>query len=187
MSTIKITGTETVDALARQVEGADARLLAQSLNRAMQPTRTKVRRALAGYTGAPYGRVSRVVTSKNATTGRLSYKIEAEDGWLPLSAFGAREVRSGTSAAPYKVRRTFEGAFMQGGPIGARVAAPGLNGQVFVRETDARLPIKKLWGPNIAREMVRPDEAPLEAWREDVGRLQEKILREVKRRIEAGV
>lgn len=186
MATIRIEGVETLGRLAARVEGANARLLAQTLNRAMAPSATKVRRELADHTGAPYRRVSAVVVPYKASASNLTYQVDAKDGWMSLKDFSAREVRAGTSAAPWKKRRLFTGAFMMGGPKGRRVPIAKLNGHVFVRSSKERLPIRKLWGPNIAREMIRDGAAPVIVWREDVERLPLLIMREVKRRIEAG-
>lgn len=187
MATIKIEGAEKIGRLAVRVEGANARLLAQTLNRVMAPTATSVRRELASYTGAPYSHISAVVTPRKASPLNLTYQVDAKDGWMSLKDFSAREIRAGTSAAPWKKRRLFKGAFMKGGPKGARVPLPSLNGHVFVREGAGRLPIRKLFGPNVAREMVRNDGTPVAVWRDNVRPVADRIIREVKRRLEAGV
>ncbi|MFK8251963.1 hypothetical protein [Ancylobacter terrae] len=187
MATVRITGAESVGRLAVRVEGADAKLLAQTLNRFMAPTVTTVRRELATYTGAGYGRVSQVVTPRKASATVLTFQVDAKDGWMSLKEFKPREVRSGTSASPWAKRRLFTGAFMMGGRIGNRVPIPSLGGHVFVRAGKGRLPLHKLFGPNLAREMVRHDGAPLIAWQQDIGTLGPRIMREVKRRLEAGV
>ena len=54
-----------------------------------------------------------------------------------------RETRTGISARPWAHRRTFPGTFF------------GPNEQVFRRVFKARLPIKKLFGPNLALELCR--------------------------------
>lgn len=186
MSTVRVDGIASIDALAGRVEGADARLLARALNREMDKERTGIRRSITSVTGAPYSRVVRVTKTRRATPGGLAYTVTATDEFLPLSAFRAREVRSGVTAAPWGERRLFFGAFMKGGRLQERIAVPKLGGNVFAREGAARLPIVKLWGPSIPREMTREGGDPIETWRQGVGRLQERIVREVKRQIEAG-
>lgn len=183
---LKVERITEVGRLADQVEGADGRLLAQSLNREMSKERTAIRRSIAGATGAPYGRVAAVVRSKSASSRGLSYRIEATDEFLPLAAFGAREVRKGVSASPWKVRRVFPGAFMKGGAPGARVEASALGGQVYRRTGKARLPIVKLWGPNIPREMTREDGAPIAIWHTVVANLPARLVAEIKRRLTVG-
>lgn len=176
----------SLERFAEKLKGADNRVLAQSLNREMQKERTVIRRSIADVTGAPYGRIVSVVRDQKATAGNLDYAIRSEDEFLPLSAFGAREVRSGVTAAPWKVRRVFPGAFMRGGHRGARTDAPSLNGQVFAREGKGRLPIRKLWGPAIPREMTRDDGAPVGTWRRAVAELPPRILAEIERRMAVG-
>ncbi|MFG1290631.1 hypothetical protein [Xanthobacter versatilis] len=159
--------------LASQLQGVTPQLLAQSVNRVMEPERTKVRRSLTKTTGAPYQRVAQVTKTEMARPGRLEYRIEGEDSFLPLSVFGARETRKGVSAAPWRTRRVFPGTFMA-------------NGQVFHRTSGDRLPIVKSWGPNIAREMTREGGEPVTMWRIDAGAAGAKIAAEVLRRIKVG-
>ena len=64
---------------------------------------------------------------------------------MSLKEFGARQTAKGVSAAPWGKRRVFPHAFI----------APTLGGHVFIREGRSRLPIRKLWGPAIPREMVK--------------------------------
>lgn len=175
MSTIKITGVETVDALADRVAGVDARLLARTTNKAMDKERTAVRRAMAQASGAPYGRVVRVTRTKPASAGDLSYAINSEDEPTSLADYRPRETRKGVTAAPWRVRRTFGGSFMMGGRWQDRITL-NLGGQVYVREGKARFPIVKLWGPILPREMVREGGEPLTAWGRGVRRLAEDFL-----------
>ena len=170
---VTVKNIAALGSLASMLGEVNPRLVSQSINRVMEPERTKVRRSLARTTGAPYQRVAQVTKTETATPGRLQYKIEAEDTFLPLSVFGAREVRSGVSAAPWRVRRVFKGSFMA-------------NGHAFHRAGAPRLPIVKMWGPNIAREMTREGGEPVTLWRIDAGAAGAKIAAEVLRRIRVG-
>ncbi|SHO65828.1 hypothetical protein SAMN02745172_02475 [Pseudoxanthobacter soli DSM 19599] len=119
-------------------------------------TLTQVRRALVSQTGARYGAVRRV-TSGRAEYGAGRYVIRAADRTLPLRDFGARQVKTGISAAPWKVRRRFPHMFM----------VSSLGGHVFVRvggkrkaskgsyAGQMRQRITKRWGPAIPKEMVK--------------------------------
>lgn len=186
MTTIKIIGIETIDALAGRVEGADAKLLARATNREMNREKTAVRRAMVRASGAPYSRVMRGTKTFPATPGSLEYSIVSEDEPTSLADYSARETRAGVTAAPWRVRRTFGGSFMMGGRMQERVTLD-LGGHVYMRTGKERFPIVKMWGPILPREMLREDGAPLQAWHDGVGRLQERVLREVARQIEAGV
>ena len=50
----------------------------------------------------------------------------------------------------------FPGAFM--GPRPGAIA-PKLRGHVFIRTSNKRLPIKKLYGPSIPKEMIKDQSA----------------------------
>jgi len=79
-------------------------------------------------------------------TGSGQYEIIARDVTLSLKDFAPRQTAKGVSAAPWGKRRVFPHTFI------------GPNEHVFVRLGRARLPVKKLFGPSIPKEMVK-DEA----------------------------
>lgn len=106
---------------------------------------TLVTRALAKQTGAKYGAVKSALKQVRANYGTLAYRIVARGPAIPLNAFGARQTRKGVSAAPWNTRRVFPHTFI----------VPAFGGNVFVRETSKRAPLKKLWGPAIPNELVR--------------------------------
>ena len=100
----------------------------------------------------------------------------ARDATLSLKEFSPRQTKAGVSAAPWGKRRVFPHSFI------------GKNGHVFVRgkvdgKRVGRLPIYKLFGPNIPKEMVK-DEAEKTFYRETeklLGPAVEKwLLRQIK-------
>lgn len=185
---LEFSNVYVMGSLASRVESLNSRLLAQSLNRAMGPERTAARRAVAKETGASYGRVAKVLGSQAASSARLAYEIRARDGFMPLSDFQAREAhRGGVTARPWGKLQTFEGAFMRGGAPGNRVEVPALGGQVFRRASKSRLPIVRLWGPSVPRELVREHGAPVAGWHRAVVDLPPKIAAELKRRALVGI
>lgn len=128
------------------------RVLMRALNRGGDQGRTAVRRSLVEQTGIKYGMIHRAVHTARATPADLTYMLIASGNETNLSLFGARQRKKGVSAAPWKRRRLFRNTFI--------IRAYG--GKVFKREGKKRGPLDPLWGPNIAREVVR--DPTLGAW-----------------------
>lgn len=109
-------------------------------------TKTIVIRSVAKQAGVKYGKAKGVINARQAMgAGGGQYEIVARDVTLSLKEFGPRATKKGVSAAPWGKRRVFPHTFL------------GPNGHVFVRLGKARLPIKKLFGPNIPKEMVKDE------------------------------
>ena len=136
----------------RTVGNQAPHIMRRAINRVGDKARTKVVRALVKQTGAKYGTVRRALKIRRANYGELAYRIVGFGGFLPLSAFSARQRKDGVSAAPWGTRRVFKQAFI----------SPSLGGHVFVREVHGgsrvgRLPIRELFGPAIPRELLKDD------------------------------
>ena len=97
----------------------------------------------------------------------LSYTIEARGDYLGLSHFSPRQFGYGVRAKPWGRWQRFEGAFLVG----------SLANNAFVREGRARLPIKKMFGPAIPKEMVR------DATRDAFEAAQPEVLAEATRQV----
>lgn len=127
------------DGLARTV-------MARALNHEGDKGRTKVKRALVKQTGIRYGKINAAMKTIRASSARLTYILEARGDETNIAQFGARQGAKGVSAAPWGKRRVFKSTFFVGG-------------RVFRRTGKARLPIKGVYGPNIARELVKDETA----------------------------
>lgn len=114
----------------------------RGLNRTGDKVRTQVKRALVPQTGLKAGVINRAIKTKRASYGRLAYEIKSRGGNISLKYFGARETRSGVSAAPRGQRQIFPGSFVKGGRFPRRVALK-LGGHAFKRTGKGRLPIEK--------------------------------------------
>jgi hypothetical protein len=134
------------------------RAMMRSVNWTGDRAYTQVTRALVAQTGAKRNIVVKRLAKKVALPGRpIMYRIIAKSPAMPLSDFTARQLRRGVSAAPWRQRRVFAHAFI----------APALGGRVFVRAGAKRVmrrgrhagkmrqPLKQLWGPVIANDLVR--------------------------------
>lgn len=112
-------------------------------------TRTQVVKAVAKQAGVKQGKVRGVLTTHQAMgAGNGKYEIIARDVTLSLKEFAPRQTKKGVSAAPWGKRHVFPHTFI------------GPNGHVFVRAMQGnkragRLPIHKLFGPAIPKEMVK--------------------------------
>ena len=123
---------ETFRLIGKDASGAAAR----AVNHAGDKAKTAMTRELTTQTGLKRKTIVRAlrVTRASAARGTATYAIRASGGNISLSHFGARETRTGASAAPLGQRMVFAGTFMKaGGFKSGRVAKPGWNGQVFRR------------------------------------------------------
>ena len=138
---------------ARQIEGLGALLeqaalqapkaVAMALNRAADQTATAVKRALAKQTGLPVNYVGNALRVLGANPAALSAAIVATGGYVPLSKFKANQTAAGVTAAPWGKRRLFAHTFVIG----------KFGGNVFKRVGKSRLPLHRLYGPAIPREL----------------------------------
>jgi hypothetical protein len=138
----------------------DARkVMMRVANRAGKTTSVQVKRALVKQTSIPRAVVQAAIRDRGASAkgaGAIEYVITGRGSELPLSVFNPRQFSAGTRAKVWGRFQTFEGAFM--GPRPGTIA-PALGGEVFHRTSKSRLPIEKLYGPSIPKEMVLAETA----------------------------
>jgi hypothetical protein len=116
--------------------------LQRAINHTGAKAKTKVIRALVPQTGLTRKTIVKAVRESKAGTGGLVYELKSRGGNVSLKYFGARETRTGVSAAPWNSRRVYAGSFIKGGLFPKRVALK-LGGHAFVRSGSSRLPIEK--------------------------------------------
>lgn len=120
--------------------------IAKALDEVGNKTKTIVTRTVAKQAGVKYGRAKSILRARQAMgVGMGSYEIVARDVTMSLKEFEPRRTAKGVSARPWGKRRVFPHTFM------------GPNGHVFVRRGKSRLPIHKLFGPAIPKEMVKDE------------------------------
>lgn len=120
-----------------------SRVLLNVMNRTGDMAFTRVVKNLSAETGAPQNQVRKEVSKYPARSLATGYIIKAQGGFWSLKRFRPSKGKKGVSASPWRVRRQFKSTFF------------GPGGHVFKRTTAQRLPIEKLWGPAIPRELVR--------------------------------
>ena len=154
-------------AIARLGEQAATRAFNRALNREGDKIRTRIRRSLRQQTGAKASLINRETRSIRSSFSNLTYTIEARGDYLGLSHFSPRQFGYGVRAKPWGRWQKFDSAFLVG----------SLGNNAFVREGRARLPIRKLYGPAIPKEMLK------DATREAFEAAQPAVLAEARRQI----
>ena len=150
-------------------------IIVRVLNHVGGTARTKVKSALAKQTGVKVRTVDVGLRTFNAFPSRQSYEIVASGRPISLAEFDPRQTLRGVSARPWGKRRVFPSTFI----------VRTLGGHVFRREGSARLPIVKLWGPSLPKELLR-DAVP-KAFVEEVQlklpiRVEHELRRELMRK-----
>ena len=154
-------------AIHRVGERDATRAFNRALNSEGNKVRTQVRRALRKQTGAKARLINRETRSIRSSFSNLTYTIEARGDYLGLSHFSPRQFSYGVRAKPWGRWQRFDSAFLVG----------SLAGNAFVREGRDRLPIRKMFGPAIPKEMVQ------DATRDAFEAAQPDVLAEATRQI----
>ncbi len=143
----------------QKLEGRIGVAIARGLNEGGNKVRTQVQRALKTQAGVTkYASItSRVRTAPAAAMmapksgigpvrpGRLSYAIIAMGPGIPIREFPVHVTAHGVDAKTWGVDHLFKRSFaMKGKPIATALRA---------RLGEKRLPIRRLYGPNLAKEL----------------------------------
>lgn len=135
--------------------GKARQAMARAVNYGGRKTAVQVRRALVKQTSIKRATINAQVRTKAAAhrgTGDIEFVIFARGSEIPLAQFGARQFSWGVRAKVWGRMQRFPSTFGAPGDNPKVVAA--LGGQVFVRTSADRLPIEKVYGPSIPKEMV---------------------------------
>lgn len=159
--------------------GGAHKAMARALNAEGKKMKTAVQGAVAKQSSIPSRRVASALKVTQAGVnlgGDLSFTVTARDGHLPLKAFKPKQGAAGTSATVWGRRKLHGGAFM--GPRPGLIAR-GLGGHVMKRTGPNRLPIEKLWGPAVPKEIVK--DAAREAFEAAPAKVVARMERELKK------
>jgi hypothetical protein len=122
--------------LGNQIGAAGARAplaLARAINHTGDKAKTRMTRALTVQTGLKRQTIVKALRVNKAGGGGLTYTIRSAGGDIGLKYFGARETRTGVSAAPWGARSIYPHTFMKAGWWPKRVTKGNWNGHVFER------------------------------------------------------
>jgi hypothetical protein len=154
--------------LAALGDGQARRVMSRALNHEGDKGRTQVKRALVRQTGIKYGAVDKAMATIRATPATLTYRLKARGNETNIVWFGGAQRQKGVSAAPWNKRRIFAHSFI----------VPKF-GRAFIRTSKKRLPIRWVYGPNLARELVKDTSAV--AWQSGVANIVARIGHEIAR------
>ncbi|MFD2676976.1 phage tail protein [Camelimonas lactis] len=151
-------------------DGAARPVMARALNRVGDMANTRVKRLLSSSMGVKNLKIHKAVVTKKANKDSLIYEITGTGRHFSLidskgvkvasrmvpradGKFGGQTRAQFVTAGAWGVSEQYDGAFIARGQAGQTKGAGA--GHIFARTSDARHPIRKLWGPAIPREMVR--------------------------------
>ena len=160
---VKIKFTKELSCLFKNLETNAAKNIARAIDKVGNKTKTIVKRATAKQAGVKYGSLGNTITSRTTighggAIARGEYEIIARGVTLSMKEFTPRQDAHGISAKPWGKLRHFEHAFFgPGGHVFVR-AHPNQGTRRGPRPVHSQLPIRKLWGPSIPKEMIK-DEA----------------------------
>lgn len=160
----------------------------RAINHQGDKANTTVKRVLVKQMNTKYKYIQSAFTRKRAWAGaggasgdgtgaKLDYIIAAHGKELPLKFFYARQTRAGVSAAPLGRRQIFAKTFNTGGVFPNRKKVFG--GHVMIRESPNRFPVKKLYGPAVADQLVQG--ASLAAFEQHAAGLPDRLAHEIDR------
>jgi hypothetical protein len=133
--------------------GLARRVFSRSMNKVGRKNFTQVKRALVKQTSLKPGIVNKNTRFWNASASKLETRIDGRREYFGLSYFKPKQGAAGTSAFVWGRSQHYPGAFI----------VRSLSGNVFHRTGRSRLPIEKMYGPSIHKELMQ-DEA-LATWK----------------------
>lgn len=145
-------------------DGRARKAFAWAMNERGRKGFTAVKRVLMAQSSLTAADVAHAMKFRPASPGHLVTEIEGHSGYAPLAHFGARQTAYGVEATVWGRYQSYAHAFIR-------------NGVVYHREGSARLPIGKLYGAGVAREMERDNVPPtFYASAADVSRAIDRIV-----------
>ncbi|MDJ0513082.1 MAG: phage tail protein [Methyloceanibacter sp.] len=156
---MRVDVTSDADQLAKKLRGPLRRqvpkIMNQAINRTAQQARTASVRSISKTMGLKQKDLRSALTLIRSNFTTLRAILVGRGRPLNLIRFGARQTRKGVSAKAYGHRRVYEGSFIAKGIVAARRGR-------------ARLPIKALFGPGVAKELKnqkpKVDKVIIERW-----------------------
>ncbi|SFO45487.1 hypothetical protein SAMN04488056_106135 [Cohaesibacter marisflavi] len=143
---------KTLD-LIQTMGNKSPRMLQATVRQAGRRAMTPWRQATAKQAGVKARKIQRSTKTKSyASAGEFIYEIRVRAEWSYLTEFSPAQTDEGIEASPWGSRQIFAGSFF--GTVEAGKSDKSHLG-VFIRQTEDRLPIRQLYGPNVAIEGAR--------------------------------
>jgi hypothetical protein len=158
------------EAMVRQVgEGAAALAFSRALNHEGRKSFTAVKRALRKQTDIPPFVIKASMAFRSSSKQHLRTIISGTGRELPLRLFKPVQFSYGVRARVWGKHQTYRSAFI--------VARYG--GNVFHRTLRERLPIQRMFGPSIPKEMVRDE--TLKTFEQSGNAIMDRAMHELSR------
>ncbi|MCA1776062.1 MAG: hypothetical protein LC676_10765 [Loktanella sp.] len=141
----------------------------RALNHEGRKSYTAVKRALRKQTSIRSATVSKQTRFEGPRGDNLTATIEATGNHLGLVHFKPKQFSYGVRAKVWGESQRFPSAFIVG----------SLGGNVFKREGEGRLPIKRMFGPSIPREMIK--DASIKAFEDKLDDVNKRAMHELTR------
>lgn len=135
-------------ALVRRLQNLDMAVpAARGLNEHAEEQKRQSIVRISNFTGIPNGRVSGGMSIKRAVPApSMTATVESRDQAISLGEYGSptwSRSEAGARATAWNKTRIFPGTFVA-------------KGEVMARQTSARYPLQKLYGPVIPNELSKP-------------------------------
>ena len=133
--------------LTRNLDKLERQVLPQATNRTINRVGGKVRTQVRRHVSSEAGIAQKALNQRGffadikSNLRTLTFSVIVKYGSIPLKDFNPRQTKLGVTAKAWNKRKVYEGAFI----------SEKLGRHVFVRKSNKRLPIKKLYGPIPAR------------------------------------
>jgi hypothetical protein len=117
--------------------------------------------------------LSAFIRTHSASPKELRYEVIASGRAIPLSKFDPRQTKKGVSTKVWGRRRVLPHTFI----------ISEFGGNVFVRTSENRFPLRKLWGPSLPKELVGGPvvnafkQSVKENWDARIGHELERLIR----------
>lgn len=138
---------DNIKEVTRNLDKLERQVLPQATNRTINRVGGKVRTQVRRHVATEAGLAQKALNQRGffadikSNLRTLTFSVIVKYGSIPLKDFNPRQTKQGVTAKAWNKRKVYEGAFI----------SEKLGRHVFVRKSDKRLPIKKLYGPIPAR------------------------------------
>lgn len=141
---IKVRGADRVQRHLRNTQKEIARATVRALNRTGTEIRTRAVRMLQARTGYQQKLIRTKFTIIRANAATLTARVSVRSKAIPLIKLPARQTPAGVVVNAGSRRIHLPSAFIATMPTGHR--------GIYQRKKRRRLPIREMYGPNLARE-----------------------------------
>lgn len=154
---LRIRGLKDLERDYRTAGRKLGRAEAAAVRRTGTTIRARQARAVRDIAHLKVGEIKRAITVvRKPTAAKPSISFEVKEKGVPLIHYAARQTRKGVTVKVLRASGRQRVSARDGGGTPFIETGRGGGRQVFARTGKARLPIRKLWGPSIYSQYVKP-------------------------------